>query len=464
MTTRRLLFISHVIVASVSAGTMMLVVSATNSFLLSLSSLIALPIALSVGWAWWWSCHMNRGLRMVEEAIASGERPVGESEFHLCAVNVQKHVQRWVELATSGRQEMREVEEVLAFIDRRGTDRNDRRNAGRQLRLLLASLGRETQETLKQLIACNGEFDRVGQRISSVAQQQNESVVKATRDISQLSDDIGAVEVTTSRAQASISKTLDTSVNVSESMLQFREGMDRMREELIAGETKVRLLREHAVEIAALVQAIGEISARTDMLALNASIESVRAGEHGRGFAVVADEIRKLAGQVANSSMEVLDRVATIESEIEETSRILSEERAEIDSESKRVESVGRALATVKDSATQFNDHLQQLGQATQNQLRRAADIVTSLELVLDTSDASRSGAEEARWKTKTLTELIVRLTDILEPLLLAAQRHPTANAAETTEPQTTPSAGTEVSYSVETSPSEAQVPELVGG
>lgn len=61
-----------------------------------------------------------------------------------------------------------------------------------------------------------------------------------------------------------------------------------------------------------IINIIKGISSQTNLLGLNASIESARAGEYGKGFSVVAKEIRKLS----TTSKESIDKIENIIKEI----------------------------------------------------------------------------------------------------------------------------------------------------
>ena len=89
-------------------------------------------------------------------------------------------------------------------------------------------------------------------------------------------------------------------------------------------------ISQSIMELGTLTKTIGEImtflddiSERTNLLALNASIEAARAGSVGRGFAVVADEVRSLATQTKESSNHVKNALKGIEGKVTQTTTLV---------------------------------------------------------------------------------------------------------------------------------------------
>ena len=70
-----------------------------------------------------------------------------------------------------------------------------------------------------------------------------------------------------------------------------------------------------------MLQTLTDIAAQTNMLALNASIEAARAGQHGEGFAIVAEEVRVLAESAALAVREASETASRIRTGIEQVMR-----------------------------------------------------------------------------------------------------------------------------------------------
>ena len=80
-------------------------------------------------------------------------------------------------------------------------------------------------------------------------------------------------------------------------------------------------LAEKTKSIENFINIINDISSKTNLLSLNASIESARAGAAGRGFAVVAEEIRTLAASSLQAAEQIRNTVNTVMIQVSETKK-----------------------------------------------------------------------------------------------------------------------------------------------
>jgi methyl-accepting chemotaxis protein len=133
---------------------------------------------------------------------------------------------------------------------------------------------------------------------------------------------------------AEISRQVDYSTQAAQDAAQRSQGARTVAADLLN-------VSERIGAIAGLIE---KIAKETRLLALNASIEAVRAGEAGRGFSVVANEVKTLADQTNNATANIRDEIAAMQSAIQNTATTIADVASRVETVS---ENMGATAAAV---------------------------------------------------------------------------------------------------------------------
>jgi len=222
-------------------------------------------------------------------------------------------------------------------------------------------------------------------------------VTLAQGSVTQSGEASDAMEAATRNVTAAAAATDEFALSISEISRQASASATLAREanDLVgSANTKMTDLSEAAQEIGEIAGLIQTIAQRTNLLALNASIEAARGGEAGRGFAVVASEVKELANQTSHATSSVAEKIAAMQSstrasasdlsaiveqiaKLEEASVVIA---SAVDQQSRSGEDLARNIDIAAAGSADIGDRLEALRKASHETGDAAGDVLKSAE------------------------------------------------------------------------------------
>src|SRR5512135_774710 len=146
--------------------------------------------------------------------------------------------------------------------------------------------------------------------------------------------------------------------------------MERIKKVVGRYSSLVNRLGKRSEEIGTILGVIVEVTERTNLLALNASILAAQAGEHGKGFAVVAEEIKALADRTAGSAQDIAKLIATVQKETKEAVAAMTNSLTAVEEGVSRSQDAGVALNKILTSSSRSAETANMIERAMSEQAR----------------------------------------------------------------------------------------------
>ena len=281
-------------------------------------------------------------------------------------------------------------------------------------------------------------FNNIVQRFQNMIQKASaigENVRKTTDDLTDISRQLSTTSVEQSANIKEILTTMEDSnefsQNIAGRISQVSLGTDVTKENVEAGfgvlnenisqmsQIKdandeiikgIENLTQQINNIDSIITIIKDIADQTRIIAFNAELEAVSAGEEGKNFHIVATEIRRLANSTMSSINEIQKYITTVKKAASDLIQSSENGTTFIEEEAQTVKNLESHFNSIKESAEETSSKTSEISTIVQQQTNSFTQIIITLRQI-------SSSIENFTQSTGTISTISTELQNIAQKL-----------------------------------------------
>ena len=181
------------------------------------------------------------------------------------------------------------------------------------------SLSGRIGEAVRHVESSSSELQSAANQQASGAKESSTAMNEITTTISELLATSRQIAESAQRVAHVAEETSAAARAGDQTVQKTHESVGDIKRQVDIIVTHMLDLGKKSQQIGGILEIINELAEQTNILAINATIESAGAGDAGKRFGVVADEIRKLADRVGGSTKEIRALIEEIRAAVNTT-------------------------------------------------------------------------------------------------------------------------------------------------